>query len=260
MVPLRSGECSNWASYRFTASISITAITAPSSRLSVRLVRPDPQRLPAPVAVLEFPLVSRDLVDRLADRWPSRSSQSKLGLICPIGRPTSPGMRLNSCSAVGVKRRIARSLPTMTIGMSTLPSRLTRSLLTRVSSSLRECSSSLTRVQLLVGALQLFLGGVELLVRALQLFVARQDLFVGRLQLLVGGFELLDDRLQVLAAGRQLAAQIADARVGLVARRAAPARFSGRASGRTLAGGAASSNSTRKCSPRAGRERRRPRG
>ena len=75
---------------------------------------------------------------------PSRSSIAKFGLICPIGRPRSPGIRLKSCSARGVNRRMLRSPPTMTIGMSTLPRRFIRSLLTRVSSSLRECSSSLT--------------------------------------------------------------------------------------------------------------------
>ena len=46
-------------------------------------------------------------------------------------------------SAAGVKRRIRRSRVTMTIGICTLASRLSRSLLTRLSSSLRPWSSSL---------------------------------------------------------------------------------------------------------------------
>ena len=61
-----------------------------------------------------------------------------------IGRPMSPGIRLSSFSASGVKRRMRRSGPTMTIGICTLPSRLTRSLLSRFSSTLRLLSSSLT--------------------------------------------------------------------------------------------------------------------
>ena len=92
----------------------------------------------------------------------------------------------------------------MTIAICTLPSRFTRSLLTRVSSSLRRVQLLVHRVELLVGRLQLLLGGVQLLVGRLQLLVAREDLLVGRLQLLVGGLQLLDDRLEVLAAGREL--------------------------------------------------------
>ncbi len=61
-----------------------------------------------------------------------------------IGRPMSVGIRLNSFSAIGVKRRTRRFCPRMTIAIWTLPSRLTRSLLSRFSSALRFCSSSLT--------------------------------------------------------------------------------------------------------------------
>ena len=74
----------------------------------------------------------------------SRSGQLMLGLICPIGRPMSPGIRLSTRSAIGVKRRIRRSPDTITIAIRTPLSRLTRSLLIRASSSLRPCNSSLT--------------------------------------------------------------------------------------------------------------------
>ena len=66
------------------------------------------------------------------------------GLMWPIGRPMSAGIRLSTFSAIGVKRRMRRSALTMTMAICTLPSRLIRSLLTRLSSSLRPCSSSLT--------------------------------------------------------------------------------------------------------------------
>jgi hypothetical protein len=56
----------------------------------------------------------------------------------------SAGIRLRTRSAMGVKRRIRRSLATITMAISTLPSRLSRSLFTRESSSLRPRSSSLT--------------------------------------------------------------------------------------------------------------------
>ena len=67
-----------------------------------------------------------------------------LGLMCPIGRSRSPGIRLRTRSAIGVKRRIRKSLDTITMAIWTLASRFTRSLLTRLSSSLRPCSSSLS--------------------------------------------------------------------------------------------------------------------
>ena len=57
--------------------------------------------------------------------------------------------RLEAGSALsgrGVKRRIRPSAPTMTMGKSTVPRRLTRSLLSRVRSLLRFCISSLTVV------------------------------------------------------------------------------------------------------------------
>ena len=95
----------------------------------------------------------------------------------------------------------------MTIVTSTVASRLTRSLLTRLSSSLRAVQLLVDGVELFVGALQLFLGRVELFVGALQFLVAREDLFVGGLQFLVGGLEVLDDRLQIFAAGCQLVCQ-----------------------------------------------------
>ena len=58
----------------------------------------------------------------------SRSGISTLGLTFPIGRPTSAGMILRTFSAMGVKRRMRRSLSTITMGILALPSRLFRSL------------------------------------------------------------------------------------------------------------------------------------
>ena len=165
------------------------------------------------------------------------------GLRCVIGRPTSAGIRFSTFSAIGVKRRMRRSSLTITMAICTLPSRLTRSLLTRRQLLVARVQLLVDGVELLVGRLQLLLGGVELLVGRLQLLVAREDLLVGRLQLLVGGLELLDDRLQVLAAWPR-----------------APARRARRAGGRPSAGGFAARrrrrapglraawNSTRKCS------------
>ena len=129
------------------------------------------------------------------------------GLMWPMARSRSAGIRFSTFSAIGVKRRMRRSALTITMAIWTLARRLIRSLLTRLSSSLRPCSSSLTVFSSsLVDCSSSFAVSSSSLVR-LQLLVARQDLLVGRLQLLVGGFELLDDRLQVLAAGRQLALQ-----------------------------------------------------
>ena len=77
--------------------------------------------------------------------------------MCSIDRPTSVGNRLNACCAAGVKRRIRRSRPTVTIGSSALLMKFDRSSanasssrfrlmncsLTVVSSSFADCSSSL---------------------------------------------------------------------------------------------------------------------
>ena len=171
------------------------------------------------------------------------------GLMWPIERSRSAGIRFSTFSAIGVKRRMRRSPLTITMAIWTLPSRLIRSLLTRLSSSLRDVQLLVDGVQLLVGRLQLLLGGVELLVGALQLLVARQDLLVGRLQLLVGGFELLDDRLQVLAAGGQLALQqLRDAAGRLATAGGAGSRSVGAARPRARPSRRWPSNSTRKCS------------
>ena len=78
-------------------------------------------------------------------------------LMCSIDRPTSVGSRLNAVSAAGVRRRMHRSRPTVTIGRSALVMKFDRSSvrasssrlrawncsLTVVSSSLADCSSSL---------------------------------------------------------------------------------------------------------------------
>ena len=61
-----------------------------------------------------------------------------------MGRPTSVEIRFSTFSAMGVKRRMRRSLVTNTMAICTPASRFTRSLLARDSSSLRPCSSSLT--------------------------------------------------------------------------------------------------------------------
>ena len=74
----------------------------------------------------------------------SRSSTPTLSLMSLIGRPMSAAMRLKVLSAGGVKRRMRRSAPRITIGTSELASRLVRSLLLCESSRLRLCSSSLT--------------------------------------------------------------------------------------------------------------------
>ena len=67
-----------------------------------------------------------------------------LGLISPIGRPTSVGIRFNTFSAAEVKRRIRRSRSSMTKTTSTDSIKLVRSLFTLANSALRFCSSSLT--------------------------------------------------------------------------------------------------------------------
>ncbi len=66
------------------------------------------------------------------------------GLIWEMGRPTSPAIRLKILPAMGVNRRMRRSLETMMIAICTLPSRFSRSAFTLVNSSLRAWSSSLT--------------------------------------------------------------------------------------------------------------------
>jgi hypothetical protein len=99
-------------------------------------VRTDPKEIPATIVIsTSSSWGSRPSI--VARMRPSRLSNWRFDLICPMGRPTLPGMRLNSRSAAGVKRRTRMSLPTITIGMATLSSRLTRSLLTTASSWLR---------------------------------------------------------------------------------------------------------------------------
>jgi len=67
-----------------------------------------------------------------------------LGLIWPIGRPTSPGIRFRIRSAIGVKRRILRSPATITIAICTPLSRLISRYWVRPNSAFRPCNSSLT--------------------------------------------------------------------------------------------------------------------
>ena len=205
------------------------------------LVGADAQRVPAPLVVAHLPLDRRHAVDDVVQQV-AQVGAVDVRRSCVIGRPTSAGIRLSTFSAAGVKRRIRRSSPTITIAICTLASRFTRSLLTRVSSSLRAWSSSLSVFELLVGRLQLLLGGLQLLVGRLQLLVAREDLLVRRLQLLVGGLHLLDDRLQVFARRGQLLLELRDAPAARRRLRARPPPR-GRSPLR-----AAAWNSTTKCS------------
>src|SRR5216117_733924 len=64
--------------------------------------------------------------------------------------------------------------------------------------------------ELFVDRLELLLRGLELLIRALQFLVARLELLVGRLQLLVGRFPLLDDVLQELLGRREFLVEVLD--------------------------------------------------
>ncbi len=62
----------------------------------------------------------------------------------PIGRPTSVGIRFMTFRAVGVKRRMHKSFPTMIIGVLVLAKMLARSPLRFVNSAFFSCSSSLS--------------------------------------------------------------------------------------------------------------------
>ena len=116
-----------------------------------------------------------------------------------IGRPISVGMMFRMRPAIGVKRRMRRSLESITIAMLTLASRLFRSSLVLAEFEVAVLQLLVDRGQLLIGRLHFLFGGLQLLVDALQLLVAGEDLLVGRLQFLVGRALFLDDRLQVLA-------------------------------------------------------------
>ena len=114
------------------------------------------------------------------------------GLMSSSGRPTSAGTTFRMLRALGVKRRMRRSRSRMTIGMSTVASRFTRSLLTWRDLLVAAVQLVVDGGQLLVGRLQLFLRRLQLLVHALQLFVARDQLLVGRAEIVVGPPVLLD--------------------------------------------------------------------
>ena len=64
--------------------------------------------------------------------------------MCSSERPTSVGRRLNTSCAAGVRRRICRSRPTVTIARSALLMKLDRSSVSASSSRLRCSSCSLT--------------------------------------------------------------------------------------------------------------------
>ena len=144
------------------------------------------------------------VLDHLADDLVSRSGTTTASLRSLIGRPTSVGSRFSTASAGGVKRRIRRSLPTMTTGMLDAGEQVHEVVVDLSQLHVAVLELLVDRGQLLVGRLQLLLGRLQLLVGALQLLVAREDLLVGRAQLLVGGVLLLDHRLQVLLRRGQL--------------------------------------------------------
>ena len=125
----------------------------------------------------------------------------------PIGRPTSVGIRLSSFSAAGVKRRMRRSGPTMTMAICDAAEQVDEVVVEPAQLLVAVVQLVVDGGQLLVARLDLLLGGLQLLVGALQLLVGRLHLLVGGLQLFVGGLLLLDQRLQVLARGRQLLLQ-----------------------------------------------------
>ncbi len=127
----------------------------------------------------------------------------------PSGRPTSVGIRLRMCSAIGVKRRIRRSEDTMTTAAGTARQQVDQVGVDVAQLFVAGVELFVDRVELLVGRLQFFLGGIQLLVGALQLLVAREDLLVRRLQLLVRRFQILDDGLQILAAAEEAPAAFA---------------------------------------------------
>ena len=128
----------------------------------------------------------------------SRSGTSTFGLMSSSGRPRSAWTTFRMLLALGVKRRIRRSRSRMMIGMSTVASRFSRSLLTCVEFLIAVLELVVDGGQLLVRRLQLFFRGLELLVHALELFVARDQLLVGRTEIVVRPPVLLDERLQVL--------------------------------------------------------------
>ena len=115
---------------------------------------------------------------------------------------------------MGVKRRMRRSVATITMAMFTLASRLARSLLSCASSSLRFWSSSLTvfSSSLVDWSSSLAVSSSSLVLCSSSLL--ETDLLVGRLQLLVGGLLLLDHRLEVFAGrASSCSQQLADLRI-----------------------------------------------
>ncbi len=109
-----------------------------------------------------------------------------------------------------------RSCHTMTIAICTLPKMLLRSSLTRLSSSLRFCSSSLTVVS---SSLLDWISSFEVSSSSLmlwRLFVRGLHFLVRRLQLLVRGLLLLDHRLQIVASSGELLREVHDLLVFLV--------------------------------------------
>jgi hypothetical protein len=79
-------------------------------------------------------------------RIPSRSGMLMRGLRSEMERPTSVPIRFRTLSETGVKRRIRRSLSIITMGTFMLLNRLSRSLLTWLSSAFRLCISALSVV------------------------------------------------------------------------------------------------------------------
>ncbi len=213
-MKIGSWVCSRSSLWRRTASwLRLSAVDVDEHQhravdpVLERPVGPEAQRVPVPVAVLHLELLARATVSMTSASSCSRSGTSMLSLMSLIGRPTSAGIRLSSFSATGVKRRMRRSAPSITIAICDAGEQVHEVVVAAAQLEVAVLELLVDGGQLLVARLDLLLRGLELLVDALQLLVGRLHLLVGGLELLVGGLLLLDDRLQVLARGRQLLLQ-----------------------------------------------------
>ena len=97
---------------------------------------------PPPLAVFDFPFFGDHGVDGMQDHA-LQIGAFDIGFDLLDRSTDVAGDQIQDFSAMGVKRRTLRSCEMMTMATSALARKLTRSLLTRVSSSFRASSSSL---------------------------------------------------------------------------------------------------------------------
>lgn len=170
------------------------------------LVRPDTQRIPAPLAVLDLAFPGARRVDHIGQQ---RLQLGKAEVELDVAeRPADVGGdEVEELSRPRCEAPDAEVLPQHDDGHLDAADEVDQIIVELVQLQVAVLQLVIDRSQLLVARLDLLLGRLELFVDALELLVGRLHLLIGGLQLFVGGLLLLDHRLEEFTGSGQLLGQ-----------------------------------------------------